>query len=85
MKNQKYTEEELVLLLSYSKSLPEKSYRHFLALQYKRLGHGSQEYISEVFKCCRKTVTKGCKELDSGEVLDYTHQRKQGGGRKKKV
>ena len=85
MESQKYTNEELTSLISYSRSLPEKSYRHFLALQYKRLGRGSQEYISQVFKCCRKTIRKGCKELDSGEEFDYRQQRKPGGSRKKKV
>jgi len=85
MGHQKYREEELTLLVNYSQSLAEKSYRHFIALQYKRLGHGSQEYISKVFNCCRKTITKGCKELNSCEEIDYSKQRKAGGGRKKKA
>ena len=74
------------LKVLYYKSLPEKARRHFLALEYKRLGKGSQRYLSEIFNCSRKTITKGMKELSesSGESIDYSYQRKKGGGRKKK-
>ena len=81
---EKYKPEELNLLIKYSQNLSEKSYRHFLAMQYKSLGFGSQRYISEVFKCSRKTITKGCIELESNDIIDYERQRKKGGGRKKK-
>ncbi len=60
-----YTEEELPNKLLYYKSLPEKARRHFLALEYERLGRGSQRYLSEVFKCSRNTITKGTRELSS--------------------
>ena len=80
-----YKLEELEKLISYSKNLPEKSYRHFLALQYKRLGYGSQRYVSKIFKCSRKTINRGCKELDVNDTISYQKQRKAGGGRKKKV
>jgi len=80
-----YKTEELPLLLKYSQSLSEKAYRHFLAIQYVRLGRGSQRYIAKIFKCGRKTITKGFKELTQDTIFDYSRQRKQGGGRKKKI
>ena len=81
-----YTSEELSLKLKYYKSLPEKARRHYLALEYRQLGRGSQHYLSSVFSCGRQTIIRGCKELDSDSdsVFDYTRQRKSGGGRKKK-
>ena len=81
-----YTDEELVLKLAYYEALPEKARRHFLALQYAALGRGSQRYLASVFKCSRATITKGTRELEQtpAEALDYTRQRKAGGGRKKK-
>lgn len=81
-----YTSEELGLRQKYYQGLPEKARRHYLALEYKRLGRGSQHYLSTVFSCGRQTIIKGCQELDSGSptVFDYTRQRKPGGGRKKK-
>lgn len=87
MENSKrYDPEELAHLLSYSQGLREKERRHFLALQYKRLGRGSQRYLAEVFSCSRITITHGCRELEQGlaEGLDYSRQRRPGGGRKKK-
>jgi len=81
-----YDESDLLAKIQYYKSLPEKARRHFLALEYARLGKGSQRYLSEVFSCSRKTITKGTKELSSsgGDEIDYSYQRRKGGGRKKK-
>jgi hypothetical protein len=81
-----YKPEELELKLLYYKSLPEKARRHFLALQYEQLGIGSQRYLSQVFSCGRKTITKGKLELSGalGATVDYSRQRKKGGGRKKR-
>jgi len=81
-----YDDSEIGVKVLYYKSLPEKARRHFLALEYERLGKGSQRYLSEIFSCSRKTITKGMKELSesSGELIDYSYQRKKGGGRKKK-
>jgi len=82
----KYQESELVQKLTYYNNLPEKARRHFLALEYTRLGRGSQRYLAEVFSCSRCTIIKGSRELASheGGVIDYSRQRKAGGGRKKK-
>jgi hypothetical protein len=49
------------------------------------LGKGSQRYLSSIFKCDRKTITKGLLELTMLDTeIDYTRQRSIGGGRKKK-
>ena len=81
----KYTTEQEKELTAHAKRLPEKARRHFIALEYKRLGHGSQTYLSKVFGCSRWTITKGVNELGSAVTLDYSRQRKAGGGRKKRV
>jgi len=82
-----YTEDQKLALLKYYQSLSEKQRRHFLALQYKQLGFGSQRYLASVFSCSRITITKGCAELSQSEndSLDYSRQREPGGGRKKKA
>ena len=81
-----YSSLEISSKLKYYKSLPEKARRHFLALEYQSLGRGSQRYLSSVFGCSRNTITVGSNELANSrdQVIDYTKQRKPGGGRKKK-
>ena len=80
-----YTESEKSNKLKYYKKLPEKSRRHFLGLEYIGLGRGSQVYLSKVYGCARDTIIKGVKELSESEgEIDYSRQRKVGGGRKKK-
>ena len=79
-----YTKEQIEILVKQASSLPEKQRRHFVANQYIQLGFGSQRYIAEVFKCSRITITKGVLELKAEEI-DYSRQREQGGGRKKKT
>ena len=71
--------------LNYFRSLPEKQRRHFVAMQYLQLGEGSQHYLSELFGCSRQTIVTGVKELKASDYkIDYSYQRKPGGGRKKK-
>jgi hypothetical protein len=80
-----YARDFLEKQLKYYSSLPEKQRRHFLGMEYERLGKGSQRYISRVFKCDRKTITTGLKELQVSDYkVDYSRQRELGGGRKKK-
>lgn len=80
-----YEAEWLAKQLHYYGSLPEKQRRHFLALEYERLGVGSKRYLARVFGCDRKTITKGQRELAANDYqVDYRRQRKAGGGRKKK-
>lgn len=71
--------------LKYYSCLPEKQRRHFLSMEYERLGVGSKRYLSRVFKCDRKTINKGIQELITNDYqCDYSRQRVSGGGRKKK-
>jgi hypothetical protein len=80
-----YKSDFLEKQLKYYANLPEKQRRHFLAMEYERLGKGSQRYLSRIFNCDRRTITKGLYELSSTDMpIDYTRQRTIGGGRKKK-
>lgn len=80
-----YTDELLAIKKNYYEHLPEKQARHFLAQEYLDLGKGSQRYLSEVFGCSRQTIRKGVNELNTPDFApDYSRQRSEGGGRKKK-
>jgi hypothetical protein len=80
-----YAEDFLEKQLSYYRSLPEKQRRHFLAMEFARLGVGSKHYLARVFGCARQTIRKGVRELtENNYESDYTRQRVVGGGRKKK-
>ena len=71
--------------LNYYQSLPEKQRRHFLAMEFERLGIGSKHYLARVFGCARQTIRRGVRELsESNFQVDYARQRTAGGGRKKK-
>ena len=80
-----YTPEELSAKLIYVKNLPEKEYRHFLGTEFLALGEGSKRYLARVFGSSRNTITKGAEEISSVDFEpDYSRQRKDGGGPKKK-
>ena len=85
-KAKSYYEDDFVRKqLSYYANLPEKQRRHFLAMEYERLGLGSKRYIARIFSCHRQTINKGLRELDENNYeSDYSRQRETGGGRKKK-
>jgi biotin operon repressor len=85
IKKEHYESDFLEKQLNYCASLPEKQRRHFLAMEYLRLGVGSQRYLAQVFSCSRKTILKGVRELDADNYeVDYVRQRGAGGGRKKR-
>jgi DeoR/GlpR family transcriptional regulator of sugar metabolism len=80
-----YAEDFLEKQLSYYRSLPEKQRRHFLAMEFERLGVGSKHYLARVFGCARQTIRKGVRELTENNYEgDYSRQRAAGGGRKKR-
>jgi len=64
-------------------SLSEKDKRRYAAIEAKKLGYGGISYISSVFLCDDKTITKGIRELEDEGCLNQTAIRTQGGGRKK--
>jgi DNA invertase Pin-like site-specific DNA recombinase len=83
--NSYYADEFLEKQLSYYRSLPEKQRRHFLAMEFERLGVGSKRYLARVFGAARQTINKGLQELSENNYeIDYSRQREIGGGRKKK-
>jgi hypothetical protein len=83
-----YTEHFKAQQLHYYQGLPEKAQRHFLAMEQERLGSGSQQYLCTVFSCSHHRINVGKRELSlsraAGNHIDYSRQRKVGGGRKKK-
>ena len=84
-KKEFYEEEVLSGLIKYINNLPEKQRRHYLAMEYIRLGRGSQRYLAKTFGCARQIIVNGVKEIQSPDFKpDYTRQRSKGGGRKKK-
>jgi biotin operon repressor len=85
-KKKEYYESDFIeKQLSYYGSLPEKQRRHFLAMEYERLGVGSKRYVAGVFSCSRQTINKGLRELaENNYEVDYVRQRVAGGGRKKR-
>ena len=84
-KKEYYDKQVLSSLIKYINNLPEKERRHYIAMEYLRLGRGSQRYLAEIFACARQVIVNGVKELQSDDYEpDYTRQRRKGGGRKKK-
>lgn len=84
-KKEHYESDFVEKQLSFYGNLPEKQRRHFLAMEYLRLGVGSQRYLASVFSCSRKTILKGVRELaEKNYEVDYSRQREVGGGRKKR-
>ena len=66
-------------------TLSEKDRRRFAAIEARRLGYGGIEYMADVLRCSRRTITRGIDELDllsndpaAGRV------RRPGAGRKKR-
>lgn len=80
-----YSPEVEAIKISYYEGLPEKQARHFLGQEYLELGPGSQRYLAQVFGCSRQTIKKGVDEVSAPDFkADYSRQRVEGGGRKKK-
>lgn len=80
-----YSESERVIQLQRYDSLSERQQRHFLGYEYKRLGKGSQRYLSRIYGCSRHRIRKGFMEIDSLASLSATDgERLKGGGRKKR-
>ena len=80
-----YSPEIGAIKKNYYEGLPEKQARHFLGQEYLELGAGSQHYLAEVFGCSRQTIKKGVDQVSVPDFKpDYSRQRAEGGGRKKK-
>ncbi len=69
----------------FYRTLSEKDKRRYAGIEAMKLGHGGGVYISRLFRCDRKTVTKGINELkELAEDIGYERRiRKPGAGRKR--
>lgn len=80
-----YSESERTVQIQRYNGLSEKQQRYFLGYEYKRLGKGSQRYLSRVFGCSRHRIRKGFIEIASlGRLSASSGERLKGGGRKKR-
>jgi hypothetical protein len=80
-----YDDEILERYIKFFKNLPEKQRRHFIALEYLRLGRGSQRYLATTFGCARQVIVDGAKEVQVPDFNpDYSRQRRKGAVEKKR-
>ena len=62
----------------FYRSLNERDRRRYAGLEAVKLGHGGQEYVSQVLGCDPKTIRQGIAEIKSDKKLDNQGQRKKG-------
>ncbi len=63
--------------------LNERTKRLWSAVEAKVLGHGGIQFLSQITGQSRTTITRGMKELQTGELAASQNRiRKEGGGRK---
>jgi hypothetical protein len=60
----------------------ERLRRVWAATEAKELGHGGLKVLSEITGLTDATISKGLKEINNPEDIDYDRIRAQGGGRK---
>ena len=77
-------EAELNMIRLYN-SLSEKDKRRYAAVEAQKLGYGGISYISTLFGCDDKTISKGICELSDDEAMSLDGTRKPGGGRRSKI
>lgn len=68
--------------------LPEDLKRVFAAISSDQLGHGGGLYIRKLFSCSPSTIKRGKDDIDAGYLKKNSgtkRQRKEGGGRKKRI
>jgi len=79
----KYSEESEKQMKAFYDSLNEKDRRRYAAIEAMKLGHGGQNYISNVLGCHFQTVMAGIAEIRNGTETPENRIRKPGGGKKK--
>lgn len=72
-------------MISLYNSLSEKDRRRYAAIEALKLGCGGITYISGLFDCDDKTVSKGIRELDNIDAMKQDTIRVSGGGRKQTI
>jgi transposase len=65
--------------------LTERSRRVWAASEAVALGHGGIGFVEEATGISRSTISRGIRELDTGETLPPARTRRPGGGRKRAV
>ena len=81
-----YSDETKKSMKLFFDSLPEKSRRHYAALEAKKLGYRGVTYVSKVLGIDRSTIHEGLKELKDplfALQVSSKKQRRAGGGSKK--
>ena len=63
--------------------LTERSRRLWAATEARALGHGGIALVERATGVSRSTISRGIRELESGEVLGPERTRRRGGGRKR--
>jgi len=80
-----YNEEIERAMISLYDSLSEKDRRRYAAVEAKKIGHGGATYISTLFNCDHKTITRGLNDLDDENKMNMEGDRVSGGGPKSKI
>lgn len=62
--------------------LTERSRRLWAATEARALGHGGIALVEHATGVSRSTIQRGLRELEAGEILDVSRERRAGGGRK---
>ncbi|MDK1039837.1 MAG: ISAzo13 family transposase, partial [Actinomycetota bacterium] len=63
--------------------LTERSRRLWAATEARALGHGGIALVERATGVSRSTISRGLRELESGEILGPERTRRRGGGRKR--
>lgn len=66
-----------------SHALDERSRRLWAATEAKSLGRGGIALVAQATGVSRSTITRGIRELESGEAVETGRVRRSGGGRKR--
>jgi transposase len=64
-------------------ALNERSRRLWAATEALAIGHGGIGKVEEATGISRSTISRGIKELDSGDIIDAERTRRPGAGRKR--
>lgn len=76
-----FSKQEISIMKEFYNSLNEKQKRHYVATETRKLGHGGQVYMAREFRCSRRTIYNGIKEIEKNQITK-NRIRKKGGGRK---
>lgn len=80
---QPYAPEIESAMKHFYNSLDEKDCRRYAGIEALKLGIGGRNYIAQVLKCSRRTVSKGAQEVSGLSIKETDARiREVGGGRK---